>query len=1753
MSEQQLNNEKLEKLVNWRLQQLQLNDEQYKAVTLDKGNIVVSAAAGSGKTYTMTERIMCRVLKGQAQLSKLLILTFTEKASLNMQEALQRKIADIRAAFVKSNLQAEIGIEVYKAAFNNLLTAENELNFAQISTIHAFCKQLISDTAYLANEDIAMQAISVKQAKIADEAASNALLMQAAKRLLNYVMQVSKAGEKLVLGNFSQEIESILPNNISVSKDLEASSSKKPTVTNDLLQTEQAYQELISRSNLQGDNLTYIWQALLAQVNARKNLDNLLTSLITTYKQFRTYPDYREKLQQAAVYADKKANNLKLAPEYLYFLKELQIDYNNFKKDLSYLKTHLATAVLTKKTATESEIAAVNAYLVYLVSEIESKLAPMLASLQKLSSVKKHFSLGLTADSELALEENEELYELYQAIVDFGRSLANPPELSGKKGTQAFKFDGRVKLSEADLHLKTRYIATVGPLLQLLAPHIKLISDTEVKKFSNIQTELANFDLGQETYLAKEQASKIVLWVELLLALDTSYSELKQAKQLIDFSDLEQTAYKLLQDANVTSYCQEHYQEIYVDEYQDTSNIQEAILQKLAKDNLFVVGDIKQSIYAFRNAKLANFQNKLKLAQQKTADRKWQLVNFNTNYRSVPEVLSFCNLVFQSLFQNELLSFDYIEDKHYFQAAVISTNEQAGELNAPKVEILNISSLNKELDASCNAYKTASSELIASSKASSDLSTIDKLLKTSNKFTVKQLEAYLIANKIKDLLEQASKDKLHNAQAKAPTIAVLARSHATLEKLAKVLKECKIPYILGSSKNDLAEENKEKVSLQANELYFLLQALANLADDETLCTVLSSSYLEQPLSFEDLAEIKAASLDYLTDSLEKNQLADEQVALLKSIRYLPYKDVLNLYLAAYNFSLQECATTTAASTTAASTTVASTTADSTTIAATLAMTTETALPATTAISNLLKLFMDKLPNFLANYARYIKKDLAIKLDLNLAKLARWRCLFAELGFELAFQSLFSEIKLQQRALDNEIAKKQNAALLCLRRLVKKACQSQAYPSLATLLTFIPNANALQQEAETSLENDNLAVELLTFHAAKGLEFTYVFIAGLDYQLKLHTSSLYYTDELGFVLQDAASAGLMRYASLSNIAAQISERQKTYAEELRLLYVALSRAIKQLYLYVDDFNQQDEHITASDELSLATVFQAKTYAALLQLALEQEPTSKRLANCLCGNISLAQVYKLQNLSLKKWLDCLAKLYLKPSDYLNWLNKQTEQEKQVNEDTATDAATNELLAERQAQEELKQAYQAYCQGETDLLQRVEFLSKQALMTANSEKTDKTPSNLTLTEQQLTYLHTWTENLSSLLTRLANLPNFNSSDIEQDISLELTEDRRLLLQNNLSMQREIDLSRDLAVYNSKYSVSGIKNLTSYQDAKPNMANNYAMEEDTEADLQYGLDLALQPENSCTEEFLSTGQTLTTMSLKDSKAALLTSDFADLVNFANAYKSNQLEAHESALSLEPVCSASFRGTLIHRFLQFVDLTKIHKLLTGSLVVGGMEASQIEKANLLKSLENELFSQLANLEAQGIIPKEASNVIEQVIPKLIPLYLSMQGESQAKRRGENENTQELYAHLSSAIQTGAVYREFPFVMEWQLEDFLHYFPELCQSELVEMLHNSSQKLKNELKISVQGVIDLWFQAGNEIYLIDYKTDYLSKEIASTEQALKDFFLKRYRVSMQLYALALKQGLSLSDADFKQHVHIYIYAVSNGSYVKLDL
>ena len=79
------------------------------------------------------------------------------------------------------------------------------------------------------------------------------------------------------------------------------------------------------------------------------------------------------------------------------------------------------------------------------------------------------------------------------------------------------------------------------------------------------------------------------------------YSQLKKERSTLDFNDLEQLTKQTLNDEETLLQIRSKYQSIFVDEYQDTNGVQEAILEKLKTDcNQFFVGDVKQSIYGFR-------------------------------------------------------------------------------------------------------------------------------------------------------------------------------------------------------------------------------------------------------------------------------------------------------------------------------------------------------------------------------------------------------------------------------------------------------------------------------------------------------------------------------------------------------------------------------------------------------------------------------------------------------------------------------------------------------------------------------------------------------------------------------------------------------------------------------------------------------------------------------------------------------------------------------------------------------------------------------------------------------------------------------------------------------------------------------------------------------------------------------------------------------------------------------------------------
>lgn len=141
---------------------------------------------------------------------------------------------------------------------------------------------------------------------------------------------------------------------------------------------------------------------------------------------------------------------------------------------------------------------------------------------------------------------------------------------------------------------------------------------------------------------------------------DEVYSALKRSKNLLDFNDLEHFALKLLSFEDIKNELKERFEEVLVDEYQDTNGVQEALFQSISRgDNLFMVGDVKQSIYGFRNAQPNIFTSKS--AKYASDSSHGMQINLSHNFRCAQSIIDFVNLVFGRLMSKSVGSVDYNE------------------------------------------------------------------------------------------------------------------------------------------------------------------------------------------------------------------------------------------------------------------------------------------------------------------------------------------------------------------------------------------------------------------------------------------------------------------------------------------------------------------------------------------------------------------------------------------------------------------------------------------------------------------------------------------------------------------------------------------------------------------------------------------------------------------------------------------------------------------------------------------------------------------------------------------------------------------------------------------------------------------------------------------------------------------------------------------------------------------------------------
>ena len=203
-------------------------------------------------------------------------------------------------------------------------------------------------------------------------------------------------------------------------------------------------------------------------------------------------------------------------------------------------------------------------------------------------------------------------------------------------------------------------------ILKIDLPKLPRGSSDTVKDIKEKIKDLIN-DIMDKTNLTKNELingylktkSYLIKIIDIINKLDEKLNNYKNVNDLYDFIDISKLAIKLVKDnKEIREEIKDYFIEIMVDEYQDTSDLQEEFINLISNNNLYMVGDIKQSIYRFRNANPNIFRNKYNNYEKNNGGMKIDLLK---NFRSREEVLNNINLIFDFIMDEEYGGANYKE------------------------------------------------------------------------------------------------------------------------------------------------------------------------------------------------------------------------------------------------------------------------------------------------------------------------------------------------------------------------------------------------------------------------------------------------------------------------------------------------------------------------------------------------------------------------------------------------------------------------------------------------------------------------------------------------------------------------------------------------------------------------------------------------------------------------------------------------------------------------------------------------------------------------------------------------------------------------------------------------------------------------------------------------------------------------------------------------------------------------------------
>ena len=591
----------------------------------------------------------------------------------------------------------------------------------------------------------------------------------------------------------------------------------------------------------------------------------------------------------------------------------------------------------------------------------------------------------------------------------------------------------------------------------------------------------------------------------IILEFDQKFEKRKKDKNIVDFSDVEHFALKILLNedgtpSEIAKKYQEKYQEIAIDEYQDSNLVQEYILTSISKgNNIFMVGDVKQSIYKFRQARPDLFLEKYKTYQTKANkgaedDLKIQLFK---NFRSRKEVLDFSNQIFANIMSEELGELNYTEEEYLNLGANYEDTKQ--DLKA-EIDIL-LTDDNEDLTTEQKASATGTSNWKETSE------TEDDEAEETERVENIELEAKFVANRIKQLIENKFQvydaKKQEKRDIKYKDIVVLLRSTKEPAPIfEKEILNLGMPVF-----SDSSAEYLESIEIQT--IMSLLKIIDNPFQEIPLVAVMRS--MIGGFSDNELVEIR---------------LSDKYDNFYNTI--LKAKQTVGINLRA------------------------------------------------------------KIDRFLNNLEMWRKEQEYLSLDELIWKI------YNDTGY-YNYVGLMTNGELRQA----------NLKMLFERA---KQCESISFKGLFNFINYIEKVKTSSKDMDSAKiigENDDV-IRIMSIHKSKGLEFPVVFLSGTGKQFNMQdlNNKILLHPDIGIGVKYIDYDRQIEYDTLSKQAMRNQIMLETLSEEMRVLYVALTRAKEKLiitgYSTIDKQNSLNELYDKYSELNSILLKKCKTYLEWIEL-------------------------------------------------------------------------------------------------------------------------------------------------------------------------------------------------------------------------------------------------------------------------------------------------------------------------------------------------------------------------------------------------------------------------------------------------------------------------------------------------------------------------------------------------------------------------